>query len=152
MIIKDSKEIMKKYLLVLAITIITNRTFSQTENNMRSTIEKIMHEQELAWNKGDIDGFMLSYWNNDSLKFIGKNGIQYGWKNTLENYKKSYPDKATMGELTFSIIIVEQLSDNCCYVIGKWNLKREKGDVGGYYTLLWKKINNKWVIVTDHTS
>lgn len=152
MIIKDSKEIMKKYLLVLAITMITNITFSQTENKMRSTIEKIMHEQELAWNKGDIDGFMLSYWNNDSLKFIGKNGIQYGWKNTLENYKKSYPDKATMGELTFSIISVEQLSDTSCYVIGKWNLKREKGDVGGYYTLLWKKINNKWVIVTDHTS
>lgn len=143
---------MKKYLLVLAITMITNITFSQTENKMRSTIEKIMHEQELAWNKGDIDGFMLSYWNNDSLKFIGKNGIQYGWKNTLENYKKSYPDKATMGELTFSIISVEQLSDTSCYVIGKWNLKREKGDVGGYYTLLWKKINNKWVIVTDHTS
>lgn len=143
---------MKKYLLVLAITMITNRTFSQTENKMRSTIEKIMHEQELAWNKGDIDGFMLSYWNNDSLKFIGKNGIQYGWKNTLENYKKSYPDKATMGELTFLIISVEQLSDTSCYVIGKWNLKREKGDVGGYYTLLWKKINNKWVIVTDHTS
>lgn len=131
---------------------ITNISFSQTENKMRSTIEKIMHEQEVAWNKGDIDGFMLSYWNSDSLKFIGKIGIQYGWKNTLDNYKKSYPDKATMGELAFSIISVEKLSENSCYVIGKWNLKREKGDVGGYYTLLWKKINNKWVIVTDHTS
>lgn len=142
---------MKKYLLILIITLITNRTFSQTDN-MRSAIEKIMHEQELAWNKGDIDGFMLSYWNNDSLKFIGKNGIKYGWKNTLDNYKKSYPDKATMGELAFSIISVEQLSENSCYVIGKWNLKREKGDIGGYYTLLWKKINDKWVIVIDHTS
>ncbi|OFY87234.1 MAG: DUF4440 domain-containing protein [Bacteroidetes bacterium RIFCSPLOWO2_12_FULL_35_15] len=143
---------MKKYLLILALIMIANRTFSQTENKMRSTIEKIMHEQEAAWNKGDIDGFMLSYWNNDSLKFIGKNGIQYGWKNTLDNYKKSYPDKATMGELVFSIISVEQLSENSCYVIGKWNLKREKGDIGGYYTLLWKRINDKWVIVTDHTS
>src|SRR3990170_8713331 len=110
---------MKKYLLILALIMIANRTFSQTENKMRSTIEKIMHEQEAAWNKGDIDGFMLSYWNNDSLKFIGKNGIQYGWKNTLDNYQKSYPDKATMGELVFSIISVEQLSENSCYVIGK---------------------------------
>ncbi len=143
---------MKKNLLVLVIILLTNKSFSQTGNNMRLTIEKIMHEQEVSWNNGDIDGFMLSYWNNDSLKFIGKNGIKYGWKNTLENYKKSYPDKATMGELTFSIISVEVLSENSCYVIGKWNLKREKGDIGGYYTLLWKKVDSKWVIVIDHTS
>ena len=143
---------MKKYLLILALIMIANRTFSQTENKMRSTIEKIMHEQEAAWNKGDIDGFMTSYWENDSLKFIGKNGITYGWKSTLDNYKKSYPDKATMGELNFSIISVEQLSQNTCYVIGKWNLKREKGDVGGYYTLLWKMIKGQWLIVSDHTS
>ena len=57
-----------------------------------------------------------------------------------------------MGELTFTIISVEELSKTSCYVIGKWDLKREKGDVGGYYTLLWKKIDGKWVIVIDHTS
>ncbi len=143
---------MKKYLLLTICALLSCIAYSQTENKMKATIQKIMHEQELAWNKGDVDGFMLSYWNNDSLKFIGKNGITYGWKSTLDNYKKSYPDKATMGELNFSIISVEELSTTSCYVIGKWNLKREKGDVGGYYTLLWKKINGKWVIVTDHTS
>lgn len=143
---------MKKYLLLTICALLSCIAYSQTENKMKATIQKIMHEQELAWNKGDVDGFMLSYWNNDSLKFIGKNGITYGWKSTLDNYKKSYPDKATMGELNFSIISVEELSKTSCYVIGKWNLKREKGDVGGYYTLLWKKINGKWVIVTDHTS
>lgn len=143
---------MKKYLFLLTIIFLSTKFYAQTESTMKSTIQKIMHEQELAWNKGDIDGFMLAYWNNDSLKFIGKNGIQYGWKNTLENYKKSYPDKATMGELNFTIVSVEQFSENVCYVIGKWDLKREKGDVGGYYTLLWKKIYGKWLIVIDHTS
>lgn len=111
-----------------------------------------MYEQQVAWNKGDLDEFMLSYWNSDSLKFIGKSGITYGWKSTLANYKKNYPDKSTMGELTFTIISVDELSKTGCYVIGKWNLKREKGDVGGYFTLLWKKIDGKWVIVIDHTS
>ena len=143
---------MKKYLEVFAIILLSINSYSQSESTVKFTIQKIMHEQELAWNKGDIDGFMLAYWNSDSLKFIGKSGIKYGWKNTLDNYKKSYPDKATMGELNFSIISVEQFSDKSCYVIGKWFLKREKGDVGGYYTLLWKKIDGRWVIVTDHTS
>lgn len=119
---------------------------------MKSTIEKIMHEQEFAWNNGDIDRFMASYWQDDSLEFIGKSGITYGWKNTLDNYKKNYPDKATMGKLSFSIISVEQLSETACFVIGKWSLEREKGNIGGHFTLLWKKIDEKWVIVTDHTS
>jgi ketosteroid isomerase-like protein len=142
---------MKINIVILLFTIATS-AFSQNDSQMKTTIEKIMHEQQLDWNKGDIDGFMSSYWNDDSLKFIGKKGITYGWNSTLANYKKSYPDKATMGELTFSIISVEEMSESTCYVIGKWDLKREKGDVGGYYTLLWKKINGKWVIVVDHTS
>lgn len=143
---------MKRYLSIIALLLIATSVFSQKSTKMKPVIEKIMHDQQLAWNKGDLDGFMSSYWNDDSLKFIGKNGITYGWKSTLEHYKKSYPDKATMGELTFMIISVEELSKTSCYVIGKWDLKREKGDVGGYYTLLWKKIKGKWVIVTDHTS
>lgn len=143
---------MKKYLLILLLTLVSTKFYSQTENKIISTIEKAMHAQELAWNKGDIEGFMSSYWNSDSLKFIGKNGITFGWQSTLDNYKKSYPDKATMGELTFSIVSVELLSENNCYVIGSWNLKRKKGDVGGFYTLLWKKIKGQWVIVSDHTS
>ncbi len=143
---------MKKYLLLLNLSLLSASFYSQTKNNLVSIIEKTMHEQELAWNKGDIDGFMATYWNSDSLKFIGKGGITFGWKNTLENYKKSYPDKAAMGELNFAIISVEQLSENMCYVIGTWNLKLKKGNTGGYYTLLWKKIKGKWVIVTDHTS
>ncbi len=143
---------MKRYLSIIALLLIATSVFSQKSTKMKPVIEKIMHDQQLAWNKGDLDGFMSSYWNDDSLKFIGKNGITYGCKSTLEHYKKSYPDKATMGELTFAIISVEELSKTSCYVIGKWDLKREKGDVGGYYTLLWKKIKGKWVIVTDHTS
>lgn len=143
---------MKKHFLLLAIILLSNEIYSQTENKIIGTIEKAMHAQELAWNKGDIEGFMTSYWNSDSLKFIGKNGITFGWQGTLDNYKKSYPDKATMGELNFSIVSVELLSENSCYVIGSWNLKRKKGDVGGFYTLLWKKIKGKWVIVSDHTS
>ena len=143
---------MKKLLLIFAFIYFTMNSYSQNENDVKSIIAKIMTDQEAAWNKGDIDGFMLSYWNNDSLKFIGKNGITYGWQNTLYNYKKSYPDKVTMGVLDFTIISIEELSVSSCYVIGKWNLKREKGDVGGYFTLLWKLVAGKWLIVIDHTS
>lgn len=144
---------MKKIIMLAAILLILSaKHYAQTKTDITSIIRQTMHDQELAWNEGDIDGFMSTYWNSDSLKFIGKNGITFGWKNTLENYKKNYPDKVTMGTLSFSLISVEQLSPTACYVIGSWSLIRTKGNVSGFYTLLWKNIHGNWVIVTDHTN
>jgi ketosteroid isomerase-like protein len=105
----------------------------------------------LAWNNADIKGFMDHYWNSDSLMFIGSKGVTYGWQKTYDNYVKNYPNKEAMGILKFTIIKTEQLSKTSIYIIGKWELEKEK-PAGGHFTLLWKKINSKWVIVADHTS
>ncbi len=110
-----------------------------------------MSAQQDSWNQGDIPGFMQYYWKHDSLKFIGSKGVTYGWQNTLDNYLRAYPDKKTMGKLTFTLIEVSELSPVSVYVIGKWHLEKDK-PAGGHFTLLWKKIDNSWVIVSDHTS
>ncbi len=115
-------------------------------------ISATLEQQTNAWNKGDLAAFMEPYWHNDSLRFIGKSGITYGWQQTLDNYKKNYPTPEAMGTLDFTIIKLEKLSGQYYSVIGKWHLARTIGDLQGYFTLLWKKINGKWVIVQDHSS
>jgi ketosteroid isomerase-like protein len=110
-----------------------------------------MEAQQSSWNNGDIRGFMEYYWKSDSLTFIGSKGITYGWQKTLDNYLKGYPDKAAMGILKFTIKECTQLSPTSIYVIGSWEIEKEK-PAGGYFTLLWRKIAGKWVIVSDHTS
>ena len=110
-----------------------------------------MQAQEQAWNRGDISSFMSHYWKHDSLKFIGSRGITYGWQQTLENYKKAYPGKEAMGTLNFTLIEVSELAKDAVYVIGKWQLTKEK-PTGGHFTLLWRMIGSEWVIVADHTS
>jgi ketosteroid isomerase-like protein len=138
----------------LILFIIINLSFSAycQKNKNEIFIKEVLLEQEKAWNNGDITKYMNGYWNNDSLKFIGKSGIQYGWQQTLENYKKSYPDKSTMGILKFDIVKIESLSKNSAFVIGKWALTRDKGDVSGFFTLLFRIIDGKWLIVCDHSS
>ena len=108
--------------------------------------------QTESWNRGDIEGFMETYWKNDSLLFIGKNGVRRGWQETLNNYKRGYPDTAAMGKLSFDIIKVEKLSSRYYFVVGKWMLTRSIGNLSGHYNLLMKKIRGKWVIVADHSS
>jgi ketosteroid isomerase-like protein len=115
-------------------------------------IREILDQQTKAWNRGDIDAFMQGYWQNDSLMFIGKSGINRGWKKTLQNYKRAYPDTTAMGKLSFDIILVKQLSSEYYYIVGKWMLTRRIGDLSGYYNLLFRKINGRWLIIADHSS
>lgn len=119
----------------------------------REEVLKVLSRQNTNWNKGDIKAFMEDYWHSDSLMFIGKQGVIYGWKATLERYNKSYPDLATMGKLKFDIQKTEFHSATTCWVLGKFHLTRpEKGDAEGYFTLVMKKIRGRWLIVSDHTS
>ena len=82
-------------------------------------IRAVLAEQQECWNKGDIDCFMQGYWNSDSLRFIGKSGVNRGWQATLDNYKKSYPDKAAMGTLNFELSNLEPLGTDNYFVTGK---------------------------------
>ena len=138
-------------LLVLSTLFFTDLP-AQTKDKDEQTIRAALKEQRMAWNTGDINRFMGTYWQSDSLMFIGKSGVTYGWKNTLDNYKRGYPDTAAMGKLDFDILEVKRLSDNYFFVVGKWHLTRSIGNVGGHFTLLFRKIKNKWLIIADHSS
>jgi len=121
------------------------------QNSDVTAIKNLLLRQRDDWNKGDVTNFMKSYWESDSLLFIGKS-ISNGYQETLDNYKKSYPDVAAMGHLDFEFVEFRKLSPEYYFVIGKWHLKRTIGDVGGAYTLLFRKIKGIWTIVVDHSS
>jgi ketosteroid isomerase-like protein len=124
----------------------------QAQSKDEIEIQQLLTRQSAAWNEGDITGFMQGYWQNDSLMFIGKSGITYGWNNTLDNYKKGYPDTTAMGRLQFDIIEMKRLSAIYFFVVGKWHLARSIGDTGGHFSLLFRKIKGRWLIVRDHSS
>lgn len=122
------------------------------QSRTEQAVVALLHEQDACWNKGDLEGFMQTYWNSDSLMFIGKSGVTYGWQNTLNNYKRSYPNPAAMGTLRFDIIHFEKISASYCSVVGKWYLTRTAGNLEGHFMLLLKKIRGKWKIIADHSS
>lgn len=141
---------MKKLIAVSLVAFLFIAASAQSKDEL--LIRASMAEQLRAWNAGDINGFMNTYWHDDSLMFIGKNGITYGWQNTLNNYKRGYPDTAAMGKFNFDIIQVKRLSTVYFSVVGKWHLTRSIGDIGGHFTLLFRRVKNKWVIISDHSS
>lgn len=138
-------------LLIFSFLFFVQYGFAQ-KSEENAAILNVMSTQEKAWNEGNLNSFMQTYWNNDSLAFVGSKGITYGWKNVLKNYQKNYTDTVKMGKLHFAIVKIDLIGETNAFVIGAWHLKRSVGDIGGHFTLLFRKIGGQWQITVDHTS
>ena len=126
-------------------------TIKQDSNEINA-IKKLLTAQQACWNNGDIDGFMEGYWNSEELIFTSAtHKPAYGWENTLERYKKSYPTKASMGEFRFEILDTELTSKETATLKGKWELIRMNDNPNGLFWLDLKKINENWLITKDST-
>ena len=115
-------------------------------------IKQVLTTQQICWNNGDIDGFMLGYWNSEKFKFSWVNGTEYGWENALEKYKISYPTKESMGEFIFEILDVKLTSDTTAILDGEWELIRKNDNPKGSFTYIFKKIENNWLIISDYST
>jgi len=143
-------QVMQKLMVIIFLFLFSINANAQTRTEKK--IIALLKAQDECWNRGDIEGFMDTYWNSDSLMFIGKSGVTYGWQNTMTNYKKGYPDTTAMGKLTFTLIDIRKLSGKYYHVTGRWKLNRSIGDLQGHFTLLLRKIKGVWKIVSDHSS
>src|SRR4029077_12536462 len=117
----------------------------------RKAISAVLSAQQAAWNRGDVDAFLVGYWHSSELTFSGSSGVSRGWDGVLARYRKTYPDRAAMGQLDFSDLEFRFLGPDAALVLGRWHLKREN-EVGGVFSLVWQRFPNGWKIVHDHTS
>jgi ketosteroid isomerase-like protein len=125
---------------------------AQTADSDLKKIEGLLASQAEHWNAGDLEAFVQTYWQSDSLLFGGASGLTYGWQATLDGYKRRYPDRKAMGKLTFQVVDLRKLGEDRAMLTGSWDLERESDNRGGYFLLIWQKFNGKWKIIADHTS
>ncbi|MFD1616396.1 YybH family protein [Gelatiniphilus marinus] len=143
---------MKHILVILCLVAFCNGNAQSTEEQDKKNIEKVLKKQRIAWSKNNIEEFMEGYWKSDSLKFYGKNGVTYGWHNTLERYKKAYPTKDHTGTLSFKINDISKINNGAYFVLGEYHLKRNVGNATGIFMVIFKNINGKWKIIADTSS
>ncbi len=114
-------------------------------------IEALLILQDGCWNRGDIEGFMETYWKSEKLTFSGGGKTTRGWQATLDRYKTSYP-RDKMGQLHFDGLETTLLADHVAVVLGKWHLDINGDKKDGNFSLVMKKFDGQWKIVHDHSS
>ena len=115
-------------------------------------VRSVLDDQVAAWNSGDIEGYMAHNFNGEGFRFASGGTVQTDWATTLARYQRRYPDRAAMGQLSFTDREIEILSPTDALVFGRWTLQREADSPTGLFTLHMKKIDGTWLIVSDHTS
>jgi beta-aspartyl-peptidase (threonine type) len=115
-------------------------------------LKDVLTAQVKAWNDGDIDGYMSHYWKSERLTFSSGGQTTRGWEMTHERYRKRYPTRDDMGTLTFSDLEVTFLGEEAAMMLGRWRLERKMDAPQGNFSLVFRKIESKWVIIHDHTS
>ncbi|MFO0811474.1 MAG: DUF4440 domain-containing protein [Gemmataceae bacterium] len=116
---------------------------------------KLVFDQEKAWNRGDLAGFMAGYWKSPELTFVSGGKVTRGWDATMERYQKRYQAEGKeMGKLAFSDTTGRQVSDAFYIITGRWELTLSKSPdkPGGRFTLFIEKKPEGWRVTYDHTS
>ncbi|MDX1293969.1 MAG: nuclear transport factor 2 family protein [Hyphomonas sp.] len=123
-----------------------------TEGAEINAITAMLEAQDEAWNRGDIPAFMEGYWKSPDLRFASGGNIARGWDATLQRYETRYDTRDKMGTLVTSEYEIELLSPDAAIAHGRWRLDVAGDDPSGLYTLVLRKIDGSWVIVSDTTT
>jgi hypothetical protein len=128
--------------------------YAQIDDLTETQILEKLKSQQSSWNHANLEGFMEAYHRSDSLKFIGRNGVTYGWDRVLDNYRKHYSSPEKMGQLNFTVIHLDALSDTVYRMIGSYELSfsNSADSQKGFFTLIWQLIEGEWLITSDQTS
>ena len=120
----------------------------------RLAIRKVIEEQQAAWNRQDLEGFMVGYWNSAELTFFSGAHESTGWHAALDRYKKNYQGAVhEMGKLEFAKLRIETLGPEAAFVRGEFHLTMSDGKTPqGLFTLVFRKFPEGWKIVHDHSA
>ena len=123
------------------------------KSEAETAVRAVLDRQVIAWNKGDLEGFLAGYWDSPELTFFSGKSQEKGLKATRERYRRRYQGEGKeMGRLSFDEIQVDVLGPKSVLVRGRWQLVRKKDRPGGLFTLIFRKLPDGWRIVHDHTS
>jgi uncharacterized protein (TIGR02246 family) len=115
---------------------------------------QLMHESAEAWNRGDLDGFLVTYANDSQTTFMG-NPPTLGLDSIRTRYQRTYfRDGRPRDQLAFDELVTRMLGPNHALMRGRCILTNPADNSRTYcrYSLVWERRPEGWRIIHDHSS
>jgi len=138
-------------MMIAALVIGCGERGMDSEETVSMELGLAMKEQVDSWNSDDLAGFMKYYWRSDEMTFHGSKRRLQGWETLNSMYVDTYSGEER-GILEFSGLEITALSPESAYVLGDWKVELPDTIKQGKFTLIWRKKDDGWRIVHDHSS
>lgn len=113
-----------------------------------------LEQSGVAWNRGDLAGFMSFYAPDTLTSWVSRGHVQRGWQKLYDQYEANYfaPGKSR-DSLAFNEVAVRPFTSDVALCTARFALYRAgKVVASGPFTLIFVKHGERWQIIYDHTS
>ena len=117
-----------------------------------AAIRKVFEEGCTACNRGDLDGYLATYWDSEKTLWISGGSLARGRGAIVAAYKTRFSKPETMGKLTLPELEIDGLTAADAFAFGRWILIVDGKQGNGFFTVLLRKIEGAWLMVSDHSS
>ncbi|GAB4514808.1 MAG: hypothetical protein OHK0046_17400 [Anaerolineae bacterium] len=108
-----------------------------------------------AWNRGDLEAFIESYWQSEHTRYVSGSTMIFGFDAIAETYRSRYLGEGTnkMGQMKLEIS-PDLIREDEALVFGKYQALADDGQIIGHgvFTVHLRQIDHTWKIVSDHAS
>jgi ketosteroid isomerase-like protein len=139
-------------LLLMATTTIVS-SFTMPKGDAVQEVKQALEGQIAAWNKGDLETAMTFYWNSPEMLWISKGGTEKGYQEVYDMFLQDFTDRSKMGVYSYEPLHIEQVSREAVFFVFRWKIELDgKRLMGGVSSQVWKKLNGRWVVTSEHAS
>jgi hypothetical protein len=143
-------------LLILVLLAAAPLAHGQAQSgNPQKEIQVVLDRQVVAWNRGDLEGFMAGYWKSADFVYLSNKTVVRGWQTMLDRYRQLFqpPNENNMGILSLPEEEILMLGRDSAIVWGTFIVRTSDGKGrGGLYTLVMRRLPQGWRTVYDRTS
>lgn len=116
-------------------------------------IAAMLDQSAVAWNQGDLDGFMASYLDDSATVFVTADSAHQGFGWIRARYAPRFAPGALRDSLRFERIDTRALGPEYAVATAQYVLVRgDSVTATGPFTIVLRRTPDGWKIIHDHTS
>ncbi|MEE4212179.1 MAG: nuclear transport factor 2 family protein [Parvularcula sp.] len=142
--------IAKTFVLVLAVMMLPLGLASAQD--VRAEVAAVLDEQVADWNSGDIEGYLDHLHKGERTRHIIGAQEVVGFEAIRQGYLERNPDPEKLGRISYRDLDVTPLGEDAALAFAHWTFEIGEMERHGVFTLLFEKIDGRWLVTHDHTA